>query len=328
MDEGLPEQLGGSVLNHLGAHGPGMRTLMVATTATATVLVLATLPAVAPDGLSTLIAAAVVAGAVASTLAYLGLPRMAWMPFVPAAVVIAAVMATTGGSASPYVPLLLVLLIGGATLPRRADVLTVALLVLAAMLSPLLYEPPRDYATATTAIEAGSAMLATVIVARVSAAARAARTRIIERTRLVSAVLNSLPQQAAVVNASGRIVLTNAAWDRIHALAGVPPDSFTAGADYATACTSRDGAIVVGHGDLVQDLDRVLDGRSPMAISELSWELLVGAEHRFTIRTTALPDQLGAVITLEDVTQLLQSKRSRRQDFEQLPETRTAPRGG
>lgn len=304
---------------HPGDPEPRPIWLLMALTAGAAVLVVATLPLAAAPGSVSVGVAWTVGGAGAVVAVYLALPRLAWLPFVPAAATVAALIAVSGGSASPYRALLLVLLAGAATLPSGRDVLFVSLLVAVTLVSPFVYEPSTEYGLVANGIEVISWALAAVLVWRVAGNLRTARRHIVDRTRLVSAVLGSLPQQAAVVDASGRIVLTNDAWDRAHRL-GLGEDADPAADDYQRLCRTRRGAAGLAAAELEADLRDVLAGSRPTAVSELSWEMLAGELRWFTVRTTCLPDGLGAVVTHEDITPLIESEHARQVSLERSRE--------
>lgn len=301
--------------------GPGeearLPVLTVGLTVTATILILGTLPLVRPPTAVLAAGGVVLAGATASLLTYFRFPQARWLPPTCGTVTVALLVAFTGGWDSPYRSLLAVLLVAGATFAKRRDVLLVAGLVAIAALSPATYQGVRRDALIGTVVTGASWALAALIVARVAVNLRRTRDRVEQHTRFVSSVVGSLPQQVAVLDGQGTILLTNEAWDRVHALAGADPDRFGVGGDYRLACQTQDGPERDAAESLVKDVDDVLAGRRERAVTGYRCELL-REPHWFTARIVALPDELGAVVTHEDVTPIRKAENTRRLSMERM----------
>ncbi len=83
-----------------------------------------------------------------------------------------------------------------------------------------------------------------------------------EADRIVRATLDSLSAHIALVDASGKIVLTNEAWRRFARANGTPPREVSEGANYLDVCDSAGRAGSEEAAAFADGLRSVLDGRT------------------------------------------------------------------
>jgi diguanylate cyclase (GGDEF)-like protein len=126
-----------------------------------------------------------------------------------------------------------------------------------------------------------------------------------EADRIVRATLDSLSAHIALVDASGKIVLTNEAWRRFARANGTPPREVSEGANYLDVCDSAGRAGSEEAAAFADGIRSVLDGR----IEEYSMEYPCHSPTKkrwFVARATrflAGDVAEGAVIAHEDITE-------------------------
>ncbi len=126
-----------------------------------------------------------------------------------------------------------------------------------------------------------------------------------EANRIVRATLDSLSAQIALVDASGKIFLTNEAWRKFARDNGTPPSEVSEGANYLGVCDSAGGAGLGEAAVFAEGLRSVLDGR----LEEFTMEYPCHSpteERWFVARATRLLEGAlaeGAVVAHEDITE-------------------------
>lgn len=126
-----------------------------------------------------------------------------------------------------------------------------------------------------------------------------------EADRIVRATLDSLSAQIALVDASGKIFLTNEAWRRFARTNGTPPREVSEGANYLDVCDSAGSAGSEDAAAFADGLRSVLDGR----IEEFAMEYPCHSpteERWFVARATRFLAGYvaeGAVVAHENITE-------------------------
>jgi diguanylate cyclase (GGDEF)-like protein len=126
-----------------------------------------------------------------------------------------------------------------------------------------------------------------------------------EDDRMVRATLDSFSAHIALVDASGEIVLTNAAWRRFAKANGTPPEEVSEGINYLEVCDSAGRAGSEGAQAFAEGLRAVLDGR--LEEFAIEYPCHCATEERWFVarasRLLAGAVAQGALVAHEDVTE-------------------------
>ena len=145
---------------------------------------------------------------------------------------------------------------------------------------------------------------------------------------LSRAVLDSLPAHVAVIDAEGRILVTNNAWRRFQAENVGDGASCDVGSNYLLACRCATGAGANSAGKVAGGIEAVLRGESDQFTLEYPCDAL-DQPRWFLLSVTPLAAEIngnirGAVVTLLDITDRRLSEETTRQRALELAHTARA----
>lgn len=124
------------------------------------------------------------------------------------------------------------------------------------------------------------------------------------RDTLIQAILDSLPAQSALLDESGRIIATNAAWRGIWtSMSGLPEPDWV-GQDYLEVCRRAGSTDLPGAEEArsaAAGIEAVLEGRQPSFGMDYSMDAM-GEGHWFHMEVMPLRSASGVVVTHVDVS--------------------------